>query len=97
MSSKPLPLVNSSLQVRLLAATALISGIYTGWIFGKLDIEDVSESHRHSVLLHEELELVYPLSLLLGGATSFFSAFYRSSNPEDRFELKFVFDDSDGL
>jgi len=44
----PPSLVQSILKIRLLAATATVSGLYFGYVFGMLDVEDASRRYELS-------------------------------------------------
>eukprot|EP01006_Ploeotia_vitrea_P033475 TRINITY_DN65549_c9_g8_i2.p1 TRINITY_DN65549_c9_g8~~TRINITY_DN65549_c9_g8_i2.p1 ORF type:complete len:831 (-),score=336.35 TRINITY_DN65549_c9_g8_i2:26-2476(-) len=74
------PLVESHMQVRLLACTATISGLYFGYVFGMLDVEDVGRNHIELALQKDNL-YCYPLGGLLGGLSALLG--HWMSSPSD--------------
>lgn len=93
----PPSLVQSIQKIRLLAFTSIISGLYFGWVFGMLDIEDVSRSHIE-LALQEANIYCYPLGSLLGGFSAFtYHVLSMSAPANPKGEMKYFHQTQDDL
>ncbi len=92
---RSVPLVAHSVYTRLLVASSCVSGLYFGFVFGKMGAGDANTTSIE-LALKQYNYYYYPVGCLLGGALAFVNRFLtlpeRHSTPEDKY-----MDDQDGL
>mmetsp|Transcript_28478 Transcript_28478/g.69454 ORF Transcript_28478/g.69454 Transcript_28478/m.69454 type:complete len:652 (-) Transcript_28478:213-2168(-) len=71
---KARPLAEHPTYSWLLAVSACISGLYFGYVFGMLDLENMNKG-RIELALQQQNYYCYPLGCLLGGITAFINRF----------------------
>ena len=96
-SSTSKPLVETELQVYLLAMCACLLGASFGLIFGLLDIEDEKLYNLRVALLRDQ-SYCYPIGSIIGALGAVANQFLRDSTPtEYQFDALKTSDDLDGL
>jgi len=90
------PFVQSVTRVRLLAVTAVICGLYYGWIFGMLDSEDVNRESLE-LFIQKESFYCYPLAAVLGGLSAFFVHYSSVQSKPTQMEMSYIDNQGDDL
>eukprot|EP00744_Colponema_vietnamica_P007451 GILI01010725.1.p1 GENE.GILI01010725.1~~GILI01010725.1.p1 ORF type:complete len:252 (+),score=74.27 GILI01010725.1:155-910(+) len=85
-------LVDSASQVYLILITAIIMGAIFGFIFGLMDIEDVSLYQLRLALMKEE-HYCYPIGAVVGGLSGFVNEWLRKREGHKYDKLQNPFDD----
>jgi len=73
-------------HVRLLSLTAAVCGLYYGYVFGKLDSEDVNRT-SFKLFIQKENFYCYPIAAILGGVSAFYVHYSSVSPMSQKLEL----------
>jgi len=90
------PFVQSVAHVQLLTLTAVICGLYYGWVFGMLDLEDVNRTSLE-LFLQKESFYCYPMAAGLGGLSAFILHYKSLSATPQRTEMRYIDNQGDDL
>jgi len=89
------PLAENGTYVKLLAVSACISGLYFGYMFGMIELENFNKSHVALALMQQNY-YCYPLGCFLGGLTALINRFLTLPDRFDR-DIKHMRRMDDGL